>query len=181
MARKRIKREFTESMGRKLARCKIRSGAHTEDSAKSDHEMCIMEAVTFITGDQNFSDEPVCVSPALVYPLQSLNDSLTSDRQRAKLKKVIPTVMGTAPVYEDDYIEWDRDGNPITNRMLYTDHSLKSFQAVENKRHARLRKADAEYYDRFEDPEGDDYLSGPEIPLQEKFDLVKELADMGRW
>lgn len=56
--------------------------------------MCLMEAVAFFAGEKH-SDRPDCTSPALAEYARRLNDRLKNDRERARLKVLIPILVGT--------------------------------------------------------------------------------------
>jgi hypothetical protein len=78
---------------------------HIIDGGGSSHTgtTCIMEAVALATG-QKHTDHPVCVSDVITKVLIQANDTRKTDRGRARLKVLAPTILGTAPtkivVYE---------------------------------------------------------------------------------
>lgn len=58
------------------------------------NEMCIMEAVAFIAGEE-WSDRPKCASPVITELAQGLNDNF-SDKNRSLLIPYILRIIGTA-------------------------------------------------------------------------------------
>jgi hypothetical protein len=57
----------------------LKAGGHSPD-----HTFCVMEAVAYIAGE-DWTDSPVCVSPAIGAFMRAWNDSLPdADRQRLK-------------------------------------------------------------------------------------------------
>ena len=69
----------------------LRHGSHAEN----DKEMCVMEAVAWVT-HQEWSDSPPCVCPVLGAFMRVWNDGLPNDAERTRLlKPLIPDLIKT--------------------------------------------------------------------------------------
>ncbi len=74
----------------RLATLSLKKGSHSPDS-----EMCVMEAVAFVAGEE-WSDSPTCSCPVIAAFLRNWNDSLRSDAERDRLlKPLIPRLVDT--------------------------------------------------------------------------------------
>lgn len=169
----------------------IAHGGHTADEGN----VCVMEALSVITG-QRFTDHPVCVSQVIVENMISINDSIEDDKTRNKLKKVIPDIMGTAPVVigegKSDGFADNATGDwisPGTYEIEMTEKGNLDYIAAEEKREKLLanflKKHDsyhAKYAEKYGyDPEddiyhGDESLEDIDVPLSKKLNLIKEMA-----
>lgn len=168
--KKYIKRQYDELMDKKLKRMKIDEGSHTDPS--KGH--CIMEAVSVITG-QEFTDEPVCVSQTIINEMIGINDAIPSGRTRAKLKKVVPDIIGTAPA--------------IVKEIRYNGGTI-AFETkdVNNPEYIKAEDTRAIMINEFIDwnttkAQRKNYsmpgsLAELEIPLRDKLAFIKELANV---
>lgn len=100
----------------------------------ADIGVCAMEAVAFITG-QPHSDRPVCVSPVIRQFAMEVNDEWGAE-ERAKLKEVIPELMGTAPVEHITITGRYRSGTPYYSNAQRqgTIHKYPRFKEAERQR-----------------------------------------------
>ena len=70
---------------------RLASGGH----APTDGEMCVMEAVAWVT-HKDWSDHPPCVCPVIGAFMRSWNDGITdADERTALLKPLIPKLINT--------------------------------------------------------------------------------------
>lgn len=100
-----IKTEFTPQMAKLLRGITLKDGPAQAVDFQSDHKLCVMQAVAYITGEDTpkdgwltaVTDRPLCVSQTICDAMIDINDNCT-DRQRAQLKRLVPEVIGTAPV-----------------------------------------------------------------------------------
>lgn len=117
-------KQLTQKQQESLDAITVKSGAHNA----SEKEYCIMEAVSFITG-QRHSDEPVCVAPVLTRSFQRVNDYIETDLTRNKLKELVPQIVSTDPFYRssdgftfkaydsDEYLELSRKRQKAVERV----------------------------------------------------------------
>lgn len=157
----------------RLAKIKIGNGSHGEvfDGTKNNHELCIMEAVNYIQGTGYIgaiTDAPPCVSDTIRDVMIEINDdgcpdNPTGDRRRARLKGLVPTVIGTAPT--------NAAGLPITN---------PSYQRREKKRRGILADfiEKPEYCEDFGLPGEEDleFKGWAEVPFTKITALIEEMA-----
>lgn len=149
------------------------------DVAEVDKKLCVMQAVAFITG-QAYTDHPVCVSEVITELMIELNDSgRTSDRQRNALKKVVPDLIGTAPIEvttglfgQEPYERQDRH-NPL-------------YERAESKRHEMVKDFVQQHLTKKQQRLASDgwrltTFSELVVGLDRKLAFIKELADVQRW
>ena len=67
----------------------------------TDGEMCVMEAVAYITGEP-WSDHPQCVSPVIAAFLRNWNDNLLEPPRTSLLRPLMPLVIGTRTTEADE-------------------------------------------------------------------------------
>lgn len=139
-----------------LKRAKISDGGH----GPTDNEHCIMEAFSVATG-QGFGAGPICVADTITEVLINANDTRKSDRERARFKKVVPIIMGTAP------IRIIRSHGRLYEEKDYTD---KAYREVEKRRQKVIDE-----WDRRNDASGN---YGRNIPTKDYIALVEKLAKM---
>ena len=91
------------------SRIKIADGANSySGNISPGKRLCIMEAVAYIIyGDGNITDAPPCTSEAIRRFCIDVNDTILSNRARAKLKNVIPEIINTAPTIWKRKRVWD--------------------------------------------------------------------------
>lgn len=108
---RRVRRKFTDEMARRLKRMSLSQGGHEEEQKKQ----CVMEALALVSG-QEWTDYPVCVSDVIISLSQYLNDQTENQKDRNKLKKLVPIVMGTAPLVSDGTRERKDRTDPAYNK-----------------------------------------------------------------
>jgi hypothetical protein len=85
-----------------LDRIKLVVGAHNDRT----NGLCVMEAAAWVAGRPH-TDHPPCVEPTIANLLRTVNDEV-GDKDRQKLKAVIPHVVGTVTFHvEADEEVWD--------------------------------------------------------------------------
>lgn len=77
---------------------KVAEGAQGKSGLMNEKQACIMELTAYILGYDDINDSPPCTSATIRDFMIEINDNV-SDRRRAQLKKVIPDVINTAPIY----------------------------------------------------------------------------------
>jgi hypothetical protein len=82
-----------------------------------ENKMCIMQLVTLLTDPNPAArtatpgDKPTCVSPAITRFMIALNDEVVPTQlARARLKDLVPDVIGTFPTCGDGWRDWHRAG-----------------------------------------------------------------------
>ena len=68
----------------------LKHGSH----ARRNQGVCLLEAVAWFAGEKH-SDRPTCCDVALAAFGRSLNDRMKTDAERAKLRPLIPLLVGT--------------------------------------------------------------------------------------
>lgn len=171
----RIKRQFNDQMAKTLRRLNITVGSHERQVESNKPDVCVMEALSFITG-QGITDAPVCVSPIISNLMICMNDNTPSNRSRNKLKKLIPEIMGTAPIYG------------LTDSLFvgivheYRDVDDPEFLTAEYERANILKQYLMERNQpRNESPYTNGELAAQEGTWDERFELVRQLSDVKRF
>lgn len=106
---RRVRRKPTEMMLKALKRIRIQEGSGDGSIERGMREMCIMQAIAWVTGQAverdyahesyQITDHPICVSRLITDCMIYTNDSC-SDKERSRLKKLVPEIMGTCPIRE---------------------------------------------------------------------------------
>lgn len=125
------------------ARIHIANGAYARGGKMPpEKKLCIMEATAYILGYEKIDDSPPCTSYEIREFMITINDSdLISDRQRAKLKHVIPDIVNTAPTNVEEGVGYLPDGTfGKTWRLVVTDDEDPHYQAAEDERAAMISR-----------------------------------------
>lgn len=78
-----------------VSRLSLKKGSHTPIGTLPPEDMCAMEAVSYVTGEE-WGHRPICVSPIIGQLMVSWNDDLRIDEYRNRLlKPLIPVIVGT--------------------------------------------------------------------------------------
>jgi len=143
-----------------LKRAVISNGGHEPN----EKQHCVMEAFSIATG-QRFGANPICVSDEITDTLISANDSFKTNKQRAKLKRVLPKIMGTAP------LRIVRKGNGLWEEK---DRQDKAYKEVETRRRAYTQK----YLARKGVDSVEALVTESKTPEKDVIALVERLASM---
>lgn len=161
-----LMREFTDDMAKELKGIKILRGSH-EGKENRHNQACIMEAISVIT-DQPFTDYPVCVSEAIIETMIKLNDATTtSDEQREMLKRAVPYIIGTAPVY-------------LVRERVHTPNKGTEMVWVPARDRLNEQYVDAEEERLCILDDNFDVVHGPRVPMINKLAIIAQMADIRR-
>lgn len=177
------------------ARIKIQGGPASlgKFDGNQPPSLCIMEATSYILGYEVIDDGPPCTSECITELMIDLNDSVT-DRQRAKLKQLIPEIINTAPLVwvidkkngciKDSKTRKclrDENGNKIYPEKLVRKSDDEDYVAAEEKRYQMLEdfmETQPKKKDNFGDfarPENN------EIPMSKWIPFIQELAAVAKF
>jgi hypothetical protein len=93
-----VPERLTELVEGKLS---IDYGAHSDFAIRHNKRMCLMEAVSYITGERKIGDHPKCVQPIFIMWGTGLNDSVMNQDIRQKiLKNTPPKLVNTRTTIE---------------------------------------------------------------------------------
>lgn len=170
-----FKRVWDTDMSRKLRGLSLDAGGH----ASPEQGVCVMEALAYVTG-QEFSYSPVCVSDQITELMVEWNDGLDSKRTRNKLKKLIPLIVGTAPIKVEKSFHENWDGFIETDTHEFTDNKNPDYQKAEAERNNILH----EWMDDHARNDSDGYPVEEWYKLgnhQQRHDLIVKLANVAHF
>lgn len=170
---KRKRRKFTEEMARQLRRLSLSTGSHSP----SDDQHCVMEALALVSG-QRYTDWPVCVSDAITYMAQYLNDTTKDQRKRNVLKKLVPIVMGTAPLVTNGLIEKKdrKDPQYIKAEKKRQELIVKRATELGLLRYATIYETKREYRPSEWTQAYCALIESKKVPFRAKVELIVDLA-----
>lgn len=87
----------SEQIRQELDNYDIQIGEHTSMSISNRRLACIMEATNVILGYEPTGIRPPCVADSLCDAMITVNDSTLFTDDRARLKEIVPDIVGTAP------------------------------------------------------------------------------------
>lgn len=168
---KRFWRKPTPGQLSIIAKATIDYGGHDAPALRPSetddlrHGVCIMEAIALATG-QEHTDLPICVSENITQVMQRYNDSLPDNKNRNKLKKLVPLIMGTAPLC---LVERTKNGEPYLVEEV--DNGNLLYQQHEDKRHAMIYRYDIEQ---------DERPSVEDMTIRQFFKFIRDLVEVGK-
>lgn len=99
-----------QSIAEKISKFTLSSGSHKS----SETGMCIMEAVSYIAGEE-FSSHPICACPVITEFMISFNDILPDNATRDRwIKPLIPAIVNSRVLQADGF----EDEGALTKRAL---------------------------------------------------------------
>lgn len=148
------------------------TGADSGDMPPSK-QICIMEATAYILGYDTITDHPPCTSETIRQLMIHMNDSITDEQERQKLKDLIPDIVNTAPT------KWGKINQYATR--LVQDRTNPEYMEAEKRRTAMI--AGKRSGRGFEDD--DDFLEGMDVIVEwrmERFcEFIRELVAIAKF
>lgn len=125
----------------------IGSGSHARnfDPEAAEKKLCIMETAAFIAG-LPVNENPVCSSATIVDFMIGLNDTRiefdheTYEAELAKLKQIVPEVIGTCPTQKGMIWDWNHKLGEERQVEGTIRNETKGYQAAEGRRRRALLK-----------------------------------------